>query len=81
MFTQTVLNRTTTGHVNLTTEATDWPQTLVNQWFATAGTAAAAAAAAAATAAAAAAAAAAIRVMLPLSAISAVTDCCDDSRT
>jgi len=79
MFTQTVLNRTTTGHVNLTTEATDWPQTLVNQWFATAGTAAAAAAAA--TAAAAAAAAAAIRVMLPLSAISAVTDCCDDSRT
>jgi len=77
MFTQTVLNRTTTGHVNLTTEATDWPQTLVNQWFATAGTAAAAAAAATA----AAAAAAAIRVMLPLSAISAVTDCCDDSRT
>ena len=75
MFTQTVLNRTTTGHVNLTTEATDWPQTLVNQWFATAGTAAAAAATAAA------AAAAAIRVMLPLSAISAVTDCCDDSRT
>jgi len=74
MFTQTVLNRTTTGHVNLTTEATDWPQTLVNQWFATAGTAAAAAATAAA-------AAAAIRVMLPLSAISAVTDCCDDSRT
>jgi len=77
MFTQTVLNRTTTGHVNLTTEATDWPQTLVNQWFATAGIAAAAAAAATA----AAAAAAAIRVMLPLSAISAVTDCCDDSRT
>jgi len=75
MFTQAVLNRTTTGHVNLTTEATDWPQTLVNQWFATAGTAAAAAATAAA------AAAAAIRVMLPLSAISAVTDCCDDSRT
>jgi len=74
MFTQAVLNPTTTGHVNLTTEATDWPQTLVNQWFATAGTAAAAAATAAA-------AAAAIRVMLPLSAISAVTDCCDDSRT